>query len=151
MKTTQARRLVGVCLAVVLVGFGACGGSKDKPSAAKLPAGTVTVKQWSVTLNKASFAPGKYRFAIKNEGSIPHELIAVRTDLPIADLPMTATGDVNEDDPALPNVTDGDDIAVGATQMRVINLSTPGTYIFMCNLPGHFKSGMHEVITVQPA
>ena len=64
---------------------------------------------------------------------------------------MTPTGDVNEDDPGLPNVTDGDDIAPGTTQTRVINLSTAGTYLFMCNLPGHFKSGMHEIITVTAA
>lgn len=152
MNRMRTNRVVATTLAVALAVLGGACGSSDKPAtASKLPNGTVTVKQWSVTLNKSSFAPGKYRFAIMNTGTIPHELIAFRTDLALEELPMSPTGDVNEDDPALTSVTDGDDIGVGKTQMRVINLPTEGTYVFMCNLPGHFKSGMHEVITVKSA
>ena len=33
-------------------------------------------------------------------------------------------------------------------QVRTIDLSEPGTYVFLCNLPGHFKSGMYATVTV---
>jgi uncharacterized cupredoxin-like copper-binding protein len=35
------------------------------------------------------------------------------------------------------------------TQARTIDL-TPGKYLFVCNIPGHFKQGMYTVVTVKP-
>lgn len=54
-----------------------------------------------------------------------------------------------EEAPGVNKISDGDNIAPGATQTRSIDLSQPGTYLFVCNLPGHFKAGMSQVITVK--
>ena len=69
-------KVIGAVLTITLAALGGACGSDKTPAASKLPTGTITVKQWSVALNKASFTTGKYRFAIKNTGTIPHELIA---------------------------------------------------------------------------
>ena len=45
-------------------------------------------------------------------------------------------------------MTDGDDIAAGGTQVRTIDMTKPGQYVFMCNIPGHFHEGMYAVVTV---
>jgi uncharacterized cupredoxin-like copper-binding protein len=92
--------------------------------------------------------PGRYSFAIRNTGKTQHELIAFRTDLAPANLPLDATGDVNEDGPGLTKATDGDNVHAGKSQTRSIGLTSPGAYIFVCNLPGHFKAGMYAVATV---
>ena len=124
----------------------ACAGNDAKVAG---PAkATAALNEWSVKLSSTTFKPGKYSFTISNDGKAEHELIAVKTDLPLANLPLKADGGVNEESPALPNATDGDDILVGKSQVRTIDLTAPGSYVFMCNLPAHFKQGMHEVITV---
>ena len=35
-------------------------------------------------------------------------------------------------------------------QQRIIDLSTPGKYLFVCNLPSHFGQGMQTLVTVTP-
>lgn len=46
-------------------------------------------------------------------------------------------------------VSDGDDIDPGKTQSRKVDLTRPGTYVLVCNLPGYFKAGMYTTVTVQ--
>jgi uncharacterized cupredoxin-like copper-binding protein len=46
-------------------------------------------------------------------------------------------------------VSDGDNIDPGGTQTRSVDLK-PGKDLFVCNIPGHFKQGMYEVVTVIP-
>src|SRR5438270_226734 len=47
-------------------------------------------------------------------------------------------------------VSDGDNLDAGGSQSRAVDLSQPGTYSFVCNLPGHFRSGMVTTFTVAP-
>ena len=46
-------------------------------------------------------------------------------------------------------VSDGDNIEPAGSQARSIDLA-PGKYLFVCNIPGHFKQGMFTVVTVAP-
>jgi uncharacterized cupredoxin-like copper-binding protein len=89
----------------------------------------------------------KVAFTISNAGTIEHELIAFRSNLDPLAFPKV-DGDVDEAGQGIDQVTDGDDIAPGATQARVIDLTKPGKYVFMCNIPGHFLKGMYAVVTV---
>ena len=41
----------------------------------------------------------------------------------------------------------GDNIAPNGSKVFHAAL-TPGTYVLVCNLPGHYKAGMHEAFTV---
>ncbi len=143
-----ARTLSAGLTVALLAVAPACGGSSNKPSA---PNKTATLTEWKVALSQSSFKPGRYTFTINNAGKVEHELIAFKTDLAPADLPLRPDGSVNEEAPRLHNVTDGDDIAAGGTQTRTINLNAPGTYVFVCNLPAHFAQGMVEVIHVSAA
>ncbi len=36
----------------------------------------------------------------------------------------------------------------GRHSRETVDLTQPGTYLFVCNLPGHFKTGMYRVVTV---
>ena len=47
-------------------------------------------------------------------------------------------------------MSDGENIDSGGSQSRTVDLSTPGTYLFVCNIPGHFHQGMYSVVTVTP-
>jgi len=91
---------------------------------------------------------GQVNFAITNIGTIPHELLVFRSDLPPSSYPVDSKGDIIEDGPGITLVSRGSPINAGDTQGRVVGLTQPGTYLFVCNLPGHFKAGMYRVVTV---
>jgi uncharacterized cupredoxin-like copper-binding protein len=109
---------------------------------------TVQLSEYKVGVGASTFKPGKLNFTIANGGKAEHELLVFRTDIAPAAFPVDPEGDITEEAPGLNKISDGDNIAPGATQSRSIDLSQPGTYVFVCNLPGHFKAGMSQVITV---
>jgi uncharacterized cupredoxin-like copper-binding protein len=111
-------------------------------------ASTIIVKEYSVTV-PTQVKPGTYTYTIINSGQVEHELLVFRSDLSIAEFPTT-DGDITEDGPGITKISDGDNIAPGGSQQRTIDLTQPGKYLFVCNLPGHFKQGMRTEVTVAP-
>ena len=137
-------------------------GSSAEPTVAPTPgpsagpigvpaAGTaIYVSEWSVGLPTAMLA-GQVNFSITNIGTIQHELLVFRSDLGPPAYPVDTKGRIIEDGPGITLVSRGDKIDPGKTQARVVDLTQPGTYLFVCNVPGHFKAGMFRVVTVTPA
>jgi len=111
------------------------------------PDTTINLAEWTVTA-ATTFKAGSVTFTIKNDGTIQHELLVFKSKLAPTAYP-TASGDIVEDGPGIDLLSDGDNIDVGGTQQRTVEL-TPGTYLFVCNIPGHFKNGMFTVVTVTP-
>lgn len=116
-------------------------------AAANVP---VSLSEWTVAVPKTLKA-GQVTFDITNDGSMPHEMLVFKSDLAAADYPKDATGDIVEDGAGVALISDGDNIDPKGTQSRTVDLSAPGTYLFVCNLPGHFKAGMFTAVTVVPA
>lgn len=117
------------------------------PAAAVLDGGTVSLSEWKVAMPSLVKA-GKVTFTIANEGTTAHELLVFKNDLDPSAYPTDADG-IIEDGAGVSVLSDGDNIDPGKTQTRTVDL-TPGTYLFVCNIPGHFKSGMFTVVTVTP-
>jgi len=93
---------------------------------------------------------GQANFSITNIGAIPHELLVFKSDLAASAYPLDKNGDIIEDGPGITLVSDGENIDPGKTQTRTVDLTQPGTYLFVCNIPGHFKAGMFSALTVTP-
>jgi uncharacterized cupredoxin-like copper-binding protein len=96
----------------------------------------------------STIAAGNVTLQIANGGTVPHELLVFRSALAPSAYPMK-DGNIDEEGPGITKVSDGDNLAPGASQTRSVDLSQPGTYLFVCNLPGHFAAGMFNVITVK--
>jgi uncharacterized cupredoxin-like copper-binding protein len=112
------------------------------------PTGTaIYLSEWSVGL-PTSLPAGQVNFAITNIGTIQHELLVFKTDLPPASIPVDSKGDVIPDGPGLTLVSSVPPLDPGQTVTQTVDLTQPGTYVFVCNMPGHFKAGMYRVITV---
>jgi uncharacterized cupredoxin-like copper-binding protein len=142
---------------------GATATPTDVPSAAPSAAGSaapsgkpigvpaagvaIYLSEWSVGL-PTSLLTGQVNFSITNIGTMPHELFVFRSDLAPSAYPVDSKGTIIEDGPGITLVSRGSVIPPGQTQSRVIDLTQPGTYLFVCNLPGHFKAGMYRVVTV---
>jgi uncharacterized cupredoxin-like copper-binding protein len=106
----------------------------------------VVEHDFGLATSTGTLSGGSVEFSIANQGPSSHELLAFRTDLPEDQMPLGPDGRINED--AIPKVVDtGTDIAAG-TQRQLTAPLAPGRYVLVCNLPGHYKLGMHAVITV---
>ena len=133
--------------------MGACGA--DENDAAPGPAGvnadgtqsaTGTVKEWEVSVDASGATAGEITFAITNEGSIPHEFLVVRTDVPLGKIPVE--GDrFSEEDEALVMVDEIPEYEPGTTQELTVSLEA-GTYQLVCNIAGHYSAGMHTSFVV---
>jgi uncharacterized cupredoxin-like copper-binding protein len=113
---------------------------------AKVIAPTLSLYEWKVVAAETMRA-GPSTFTISNFGTMPHELLIFKSDLAPAAYPKDKSGDIIEDGPGVNLVSDGENIDPGGAQVRTVNLK-PGTYLFVCNIPGHFKQGMYQVVTV---
>jgi len=87
---------------------------------------------------------------ITNGGVGEHELLVFKSDLAPTAYPLDTAGDIQEDSSKVDLVSDGDNIEPGGSQARTVDLTSPGTYLFVCNIPGHFHQGMYAVVTVTP-
>ena len=92
---------------------------------------------------------GTSNFTISNIGTIPHELLVFKSDLQPSAYPVDAAGNIEEEGAGVSLLSDGDNVDPGGSQVRAIDL-TPGSYLFVCNIAGHFKAGMFAVVTVTP-
>ncbi|HLX34953.1 MAG TPA: sulfocyanin-like copper-binding protein [Candidatus Limnocylindrales bacterium] len=128
---------------------GAVAESSGGPVGAPATGIAIYLSEWSVGL-PTSIVAGQINFAITNIGTMPHELVVFRSTLSPSAYPVDAKGDIIEDGPGITLVSKVSPIAPGVTQKQVVDLTQPGTYMFVCNLPGHFKAGMFRVVTVTP-
>jgi uncharacterized cupredoxin-like copper-binding protein len=136
---------IAMLLLLVLLSV-ACGGA-----ATPAPTGetvVVELKEWSVTPDKSSVAAGRVTFEAKNVGTIPHELVVLKTALP-ADALVVEESVVNEDASGeLIGEIEEDELAAGQSSSTSFDL-TPGKYVLFCNIPAHYQSGMFVAFEVK--
>ena len=88
-------------------------------------------------------------FDVSNEAGQVHEFVVLQTDLAEDALPTDENGDVDEaGDPGITLVDEIEDIEGGATASLDVTLDA-GSYVIICNLPGHYSQGMHTAFTVE--
>jgi uncharacterized cupredoxin-like copper-binding protein len=92
---------------------------------------------------------GNYLFVDTNRGPSPHELVMWKTDDRGDRLPLGSDHRVSEDAKELSSVLDsGSSLNPGETRVLSVSLD-PGHYVVVCNLPGHYLSGMHVDVSVR--
>ncbi len=138
----KVRRLAALGCAAVLVVAGCSGTAKAAPST--IHAGE---KEFTIDLDSTSAASGKVTFEVKNNGTVVHEFVVVKTDLAPDQLPKADDGTVEEETDGATVVDEVEDLQPGATGSLTVDLA-PGKYIVLCNVPGHFAGGMQAKVTV---
>jgi uncharacterized cupredoxin-like copper-binding protein len=110
-----------------------------------------TESEYKIDLGATTAAAGQVTFHIKNGGTMVHEFVVMQTDLAANKLPIASGApEVDEDASVLKAVNEVEDIAVGSTADLTVNLPA-GHYVVICNVPGHYQSGMHTDLTVGAA
>ena len=135
MKALRAMVAGAVLLLAACGGQTASGGSVG-----------VTLTDKGVTLAQTSVNAGAVTFSVKNSGTIEHELVVIKTDVPADKIQpdpdeagkMSEAGSLGE----------SGDLTAGEAKDFTLNL-TPGKYVLMCNQPGHYMVGMHVAFEVK--
>jgi uncharacterized cupredoxin-like copper-binding protein len=162
----------GVLLAASGFALACGGGSKDKApgatvapaaldAAATLAAGnpseredesavSISLSEWKISMPDGSaltsIKGGEVKFSVKDDGKQQHEFVLIRSDADPASFPVS-DGAIDEE-AAGQSPGEADDIGPGETKSATMRLAA-GTYVYLCNLPGHYQLGMHGRLTVQ--
>jgi uncharacterized cupredoxin-like copper-binding protein len=129
-------------------------------AAATAPAGTtagatavdVTLQEWAVVPSTSTIAAGSVTFTAKNVGTEEHEMVVIKTDLGLLELPTASDGKVDEEGANLKAVGEVSELPAGKTGAVTLDLA-PGHYLLICNIvdadgTAHYGKGMTSAIIV---
>jgi uncharacterized cupredoxin-like copper-binding protein len=143
-----------LALAVAVAGCGTTSAESQGDPPAKKAAGTsagrVAGRHLTVAMTEYRFKPssltvraGRLHVTAKNDGHQEHEFVLIRSSRPAAALRTKgkealeagSVGEISERKP-------------GTSGTHAFNLK-PGRYVFICNVPGHYRHGMRGTLTVR--
>jgi uncharacterized cupredoxin-like copper-binding protein len=108
----------------------------------------VTEADFTITPDPTSAPAGEVTFDITNDAEQTHEFVVFKTDLAPDALPTDDEGNVDEEGEGVELVDEVEDISGGSSQSLTVNLDA-GSYVLICNLPGHYSQGMHAGFTAE--
>ena len=108
---------------------------------------TVTLLEYQIISERADVPAGEVIFDVVNTGEEVHELILFKSDLDVKALPPSAVrGEVDE--AAIGEFIGGAEYVLPATRAEATLSLSPGRYIMLCNLTGHYEAGMVTTLQV---
>jgi uncharacterized cupredoxin-like copper-binding protein len=152
--------LITLSVAAVWLALAGCGGGGDNGTSTQAQAPVQPAGGGSLTINMSDYAfspkdattnAGTVKLSTPNQGQLPHELVLFKTKQPAGSLPTLSNGEVDEEGLEANGVESPgeiEDVGPGETKSATLKL-TPGKYVMICNLPGHYKQGMYGTLTVK--
>lgn len=137
---TWISRLVFFGLAVFVVS--SCGDATE--SGTKISG---DLFEWRIDMDESAAVAGDLTFRIRNSGTIDHEFVVVKTDIPAGEIPVQG-GLFAEDQEGIDVIDEIPPFSAGGTEELAITLGA-GLYQLVCNLPGHYQAGMHTTFIVK--
>jgi uncharacterized cupredoxin-like copper-binding protein len=113
------------------------------PTVVNVVGGEKSDGKYYLTVTPASVKAGPTTITFKNQGTMEHEVIVLKTDTPADQLKVGANHEVSED----ASVGEDSETKPGKTKSTTINLK-PGTYVLACNIERHYEKGMFTAFTV---
>jgi uncharacterized cupredoxin-like copper-binding protein len=111
------------------------------------PSGSQVVAEladYKITVNVPSVKAGKIKIGVRNVATMEHSFQVLKTDLPPDKLPVDGASAKAKEDGKVGEIPS---IPAGKSAAVTLDL-TPGKYVFMCNIAGHYQLGMHTGFTV---
>jgi uncharacterized cupredoxin-like copper-binding protein len=146
--------------AAVWLALAGCGGGGGNGTSTQAQAPGQPSRGGSLTIDMSDYAfspkdattnAGTVKLSTPNQGQLPHELVLFKTKQPAGSLPALSNGEVDEEGLEANGVESPgeiEDVGPGETKSATLKL-TPGKYVMICNLPGHYKQGMYGTLTVK--
>jgi uncharacterized cupredoxin-like copper-binding protein len=129
-------------MALALVVAACAGPAEGAPTGSQVVA---ELSDYKITVGVPSIKAGKIKIGVRNLAAMEHTFQVLKTDLAHDKLPVDGpSGKAKEDGKVgeIPSIPAGKSAAV------TIDL-TPGKYVFICNVSGHYQLGMHTGFTVE--
>jgi uncharacterized cupredoxin-like copper-binding protein len=142
MSFTSHRRvgLLGLIAALAAVAIAiAVASTSDAASKSS----KVTLSEFKIVASPKSVSAGKVTFTVKNAGAMEHEMVVIKTSTSASKLKVSGNRASDKG-----SVGEVEDIAGGKSKKLTLNLKK-GHYALICNIPGHYKGGMHADFTVK--
>lgn len=105
----------------------------------------VALSDYDISPAQGLIGAGRVTFTVQNAGTVEHEMEVFRTDLVASDIPVR-DGRIAEDVAGLEEIGEVE-ADPGHADVVTLDLS-PGRYLLVCNLPGHFQNGMWTELEV---
>lgn len=137
MRARAPARLATLLAAVVLAA--ACGSDDEEP----ITTVSVELGEFTISITPRAVNTGEVTFRIRNGGAQSHDFLLISTEEPQDALHVENGVVVEEDYDILEHVHE---IDVGA-ERSVSSTLEAGTYLIICNVPGHYGAGMHAALT----
>jgi uncharacterized cupredoxin-like copper-binding protein len=134
---------IRVLAAALLVLASAC--SAAPADTGETPALYLELSDFKITTDHQTVAAGHVVFGIRNHASMLHEVKVIRTDLAPDALPMEQGAPKAIEEGKVAELLS---IASGASRKLVAELS-PGKYVIICNVAGHYQLGMRVGLEVK--
>jgi len=148
----KMRPLAFLFAAFALAAVVACSGGDDvedpDDGSDNDDAGAVQVEltdAFAIELSSDTAPAGEVTFDVRNTGALLHEFVVVNTDLAADALPVEGAA---VDETQLDILGAVEDLDPAASESVTVDLEA-GTYLLICNIPGHFSAGMHTAFTVE--
>ncbi|MBK5233193.1 MAG: hypothetical protein JJE13_09465 [Thermoleophilia bacterium] len=138
-------------------GFSACGSSSSDSDSESTEAETTTTTtapanaeivqvsmvEMAFKVDPSTVKAGNVTFDMSNDGTVPHELVVIKTNTKAGDLPTDSSGEASE-----AGAVGEAEVDSGKTDELTLKLAS-SHYALICNLPGHYKAGMYSDINVK--
>jgi uncharacterized cupredoxin-like copper-binding protein len=106
-----------------------------------------------ISMSQSLVPEGNVNFLVSNDGAKKHEFVVLQTKTAADAFPIVSfegeANRINEDAAGVTNVGETGDMEAGSQKLLSINMAA-GHYAVVCNLPGHYKMGMHQDFWVVP-
>jgi uncharacterized cupredoxin-like copper-binding protein len=122
---------------LALVALAGCGGGGSGASAVRLTDFAIAV---------SGMKAGHVSLSVRNAGQSAHDVVVLRTDLAPDAIPAPG-GTADATAAGVQNLGGTNPLVPGTKAKLSVDL-TPGKYVFVCTLPGHYGQGMHVGVTV---
>lgn len=140
------KRPVGVFVSVVILLLALAAAGCSSPAKAQEKGVNVDMTDFAFHLDRSEVPAGTITFHVKNaKEATEHEMVVIKTDLDAKQLPTNADHTVDE---SKLDSKGEIEVAPGETKDLTVDL-TPGHYVLLCNIPGHYAQGMVANFTVQ--
>ena len=141
---TWASAAIVLGTVAVSVAAAACGGGDDTEGKRE----NVSLGEYSIKPAATSVPAGKVTFVVKDTGALAHELVVLKTDLAPQALKMLSPDKVDQDGSGKV-AGEVEDVKAGTTAPAVTLDLSPGKYVLLCNVEGHYALGMATAFEVK--
>lgn len=149
MSTQLVTPVAVLALAVAACGSSGTPRSAPSPSTTPPPATSLAVTQseFALGLSSTTVRSGSVPITVTNNGTIEHEFVVFKTDLAETALPLVKDGTrIDEEGPGITHLDPEAEDVKPSTSKSITVVFAPGRYVLVCNLPVHYKQGMHVVL-----